>query len=67
VPTPTPVPVPMPASDGTRVAFYSDRDGNLEIYVMDTDGSGQTRLTGNPAEDLFPSDRVENIDVIVSK
>ncbi|MCZ6867399.1 MAG: trypsin-like peptidase domain-containing protein, partial [Chloroflexi bacterium] len=25
--------------------FYSDRDGNLEIYVMNADGSDQTRLT----------------------
>ena len=27
-----------------RIAFTSDRDGNTEIYVMNADGSGQTRL-----------------------
>jgi Tol biopolymer transport system component len=38
-----------------RIAFTSDRDGNYEIYVMDTDGSDQTRLTNNPAEDNHPA------------
>jgi hypothetical protein len=28
-----------------RIAFYSRRDGNLEVYVMMADGSKQTRLT----------------------
>jgi Tol biopolymer transport system component len=30
---------------------YSYRDGNFEIYVMNADGSGVTRLTNNPADD----------------
>src|SRR5436309_1765074 len=30
---------------GSRIAFASDRDGNFEIYEMNADGSGQTRLT----------------------
>ena len=38
-------------SDGSKIAFTSDRDGNNEIYVMNADGSGQTRLTNNPAAD----------------
>ena len=41
--------------DGTRIAFGSNRDGNGEIYVMNADGSGQTRLTNNPAEDAVPA------------
>lgn len=36
-----------------RIAFMSDRDGNLEIYVMNADGSGQTNLTNNPADDFL--------------
>ena len=32
----------------------SDRDGTIEIYVMDADGSNQTRLTSNPAIDMAP-------------
>jgi hypothetical protein len=31
------------------------RDGNFEVYVMDTDGSNQTRLTNNPAFDVGPA------------
>jgi TolB protein len=30
---------------GDKIAFVSRRDGNLEIYVMNADGSGQPRLT----------------------
>jgi TolB protein len=31
------------------------RDGNLEIYVMNPDGSGQRRVTNHPALDALPS------------
>ena len=33
-----------------QIAFESDRDGNWEIYVMNADGTNQTRLTSPPAE-----------------
>ena len=36
------------------IAFQSDRDGNNEIYVMNPDGSDQTRLTFDPANDQRP-------------
>jgi Tol biopolymer transport system component len=32
-------------SAGTRIAFMSDRDGVWEVYVMNADGTGQTRVT----------------------
>jgi Tol biopolymer transport system component len=32
---------PARSTDGTKVAFASDRDGNFEIYTMDSDGSNQ--------------------------
>ena len=38
-----------------KIAFVSDRDGNSEIYVMNPNGGGQTRLTNNPAEDIDPA------------
>ena len=41
--------------DQGRIAFSSYRDGNLEIYVMNTDGSDQTNLTNNDAADWDPS------------
>ena len=35
-----------------RIVFASKRDGNYEVYSMNPDGSGQTRLTNNPAIDF---------------
>jgi Tol biopolymer transport system component len=34
--------------------FHSNRDGNFELYVMNGDGSGVTRLTNHPGIDRFP-------------
>jgi Tol biopolymer transport system component len=31
--------------------FYSERDGDPEIYVMNADGSDQRRLTTSPGRD----------------
>ena len=44
----------VPGKNG-KIAFTSSRDGNHEIYVMKADGSGQTRLTNNVADDGFPA------------
>ena len=38
-----------------RIVFTSNRDGNLEIYVMDADGTNQVRLTNNPGIDDHPA------------
>jgi TolB protein len=38
-----------------RIAFTTDRDGNREIYVMNPDGTGQTNLTHNPAQERGPA------------
>ena len=38
-----------------RIAFASNRDGNWELYVMNADGSGQTRLTWSAGNDFDPS------------
>jgi TolB protein len=35
--------------DGTSAVFHSDRDGNLEIYRIGADGTGQRRLTAGSA------------------
>ena len=35
-----------------KIVFESGRDGNLEIYSMNSDGMGQTRLTHNEAHDF---------------
>ncbi len=38
-----------------RIAFYSDRDGNPEIYTLQADGSQPQRLTNDPAFDDSPA------------
>jgi len=43
-----------PVGNG-KIAFQSERDGNAEIYVMNPDGSGQTNLTNNSANDFDPA------------
>src|SRR2546430_5587964 len=45
---------PSWSPDGRQIAFTSTRDFNREIYVMNADGSAQTRLTGNSALDGQP-------------
>ena len=49
---------PVWSPDGKRIAFASDRKGdlqNFEIYVMDADGRNQQRLTENRGDDGSPS------------
>jgi TolB protein len=40
---------PAWSPDGSKIAFVSRRDGNWEIYVMNTDGSDPVRLTETTA------------------
>ncbi|HXF98945.1 MAG TPA: hypothetical protein VNJ46_10075 [Gaiellaceae bacterium] len=66
----------FPGENG-KIAFTSNRDGNLEVYVMNADGSGQANLSDNAAADLqpawspdgskiaFTSDRDGNLEVYV--
>jgi Tol biopolymer transport system component/subtilisin family serine protease len=46
---------PHYSPNGSKIVFQSNRDGQPEIYVMNSDGTGQTRLTNNPAWDTAPA------------
>ena len=37
-----------------KIVFFSDRDGNYEIYAVDADGSNVVRLTNESSDDLEP-------------
>ena len=43
----------FPGANG-KIAFNTNRDGNLEVYVMNPDGTNPMRLTNNPAVDFWP-------------
>lgn len=67
----------QPIRQGQEIAYFTNRDGNGEIYVMNTDGSNPTNITHNPATDTnpawspdgkqiaFTSDRGGNLDIFV--
>jgi TolB protein len=38
-----------------RILFSSTRDGDYEIYSMNPDGTGQSRITYSPATDYLPA------------
>src|SRR5260370_9154585 len=44
-----------PQSGPTKIAFASNRDGSAQIYSMNTDGSGLSRLTDDAANDEAPN------------
>ena len=43
------------ASNNGKLVFWSMRDGHAQIYAMPADGSGQTNLSGNPAQEMDPA------------
>ena len=45
---------PRVSPDGSRIAFFSNRDGNTEVYTMNIDGGDHRRLTNNAARDEGP-------------
>jgi Tol biopolymer transport system component len=45
---------PIPQAGGAKIVFTSSRDGSRQIYVMNSDGSGQMRLTTDGSNNDHP-------------
>jgi TolB protein len=41
--------------DGSQIAFAKDLNGSYQLFVMNTDGSGQERITHSALNDQFPN------------
>ncbi len=66
-----------PGGEADAIAFVSDRDGDLDIYVMNTSGGRLRQLTDHPGRDqgpawspdgsriAFMSDRDADVDIYV--
>jgi Tol biopolymer transport system component len=46
---------PTWSPDGTTIAFSSNRDGRLQLYVVAADGSGLTKLAASRSNDADPA------------
>lgn len=46
---------PSLSGDGTRVAYVSTEDGDREIFLVNSDGTGVAKMTDNSAFDSDPS------------
>jgi len=47
--------IPAWSPDGKSIVFSSNRDGNMEIYWADADGTNAKRLTNSPGIDTSPA------------
>ena len=45
---------PCWSPDGKEIAYYSNRDGNNEIYILNLDNGENIRITNNNRSDVLP-------------
>ena len=50
--------------DGQKIVFTSDRDGPRNIYIMNSDGSNQQKLTDNLFNDYEPIFAADGLSII---
>ncbi len=47
--------LPAFSPNGEKIAFMTNRDGNMEIYTVNVDGSGLRRITNHQSNDTSPT------------
>jgi TolB protein len=57
---------PSYSPDGKRIAYAGSDGHDLEIYTINTDGTGKIRVTNNGTEDLDPSYSPEGKRIVFS-
>jgi len=62
--TNSPFPATPPQTSPYKIVFASNRDGNAQIYLMNADGSNQTRLTNNSTNDESPMWSPDNTRIL---
>lgn len=55
--------VPIWSPDGSKMAFRSDRDGNSDIFIMNSDGSSLTNVTHDSCHNYDPVWRPDGLGV----
>src|SRR5262249_10999410 len=58
--------MPVWSPDGGKIAFASDRNGNLDVYVMAAEGGRATRLTYHSADEVPSSFTPDGKSVLFS-
>jgi len=58
--------MPVWSPDGSKIAFASDRNGNLDVYVMPAEGGRATRLTYHSADETPSSFTPDGKSVLFS-
>ncbi|MHC1635680.1 MAG: TolB family protein [Candidatus Methanospirareceae archaeon] len=46
---------PTWSPDGSKIAFTSNREGNFDIWLINSDGTGLEQLTDEPTDEKYPA------------
>lgn len=59
--------MPQPSIDGKSILYYGDADGNMEIYLLNTETNLVNRLTNNPLMDIRPRWSPDNSRIVFER